>query len=172
MARVFITVWSHTSGPHTVWLIWSILRVIELIKPARLWTKSTVRNSAASRCEIHTSTIQLTYILYSTPHLRATLLCIFYGFVGNVWRTHPIIHIPAFINCWRVQKQSEGEWDLFNESDSNKRYFLHTILSFGLIPSSLIHSVSFKRKDQQGSMCGYCWDCSDRQWFHGNSILT
>lgn len=87
-----------TSGPHTVWLIWSILRVMELIKPARLWTKTTVRNSAASRCEIHTSTIQLTYIQYSTPHLRATLLCIFNGFVGYVWRTHPIIHIPAFIN--------------------------------------------------------------------------
>lgn len=77
------------------------------------------------------------------------------------------------LHCWRAQKQSEGEWDeTFNERYSNKRYFLHTILPFGLIPSSLIHSVSCKRKDQQGSMCGYRWDCSDRQWFHGNSFLA
>ncbi len=94
MARVFITEWSVDIRLAHILFDWSD-------QYWESWSWSNLlgcEQRAASRCEIHISTIQLTYIEYSTPHLRATLLCIFNGFVGYVWRTHPIIHIPAFIN--------------------------------------------------------------------------
>lgn len=163
---------SHVFDTHTVWsipLIWSnppgceqrAQWSIQLLLPVKYWTY--IHNTA----DLH-----ITHIQYNTPHLYwVTPLCIFNRFVGNVWRTHPIIHMPAFTNFTAEGPQKRVRESEIYSMKGNKRYFIYTILAFGLIPSSLIHSVSFKRKDQQGSMCGHCWDCCDWQWCHGNSIL-